>query len=83
MLALKSMRAFAHVAQPADELEVFQAGEMGVDDALLRAHSRRRRGSLQIVADTAAFEEHLARRWAQQAGNDLDGGGFAEPLGPT
>ena len=72
---------FGDVAQAADELEVFEAGEMGVDVGLLGDVAEGGAVGLEIVADALAFKEHLAVVGLEEAGDDLDGGGLAGAVG--
>ncbi len=60
-VGLEIDEGFGHVAQPAHELEVFQAGEVGVNVSLLGNIAERSSIRLQIVPDTASFKKNLTR----------------------
>ena len=72
---------FGHVAQAADQLEVLEAGEMGVDVGLFGDVAEGGAVGLEVVADALAVEEHLAVVGLEEAGDDFDGGGFAGAVG--
>ena len=72
---------FAKPAQPADELQIFEPGEVGVEMRFFRhvAESAAKRD--HVVANVVAFEEHMSVVGPQHAGNDFDGGRFARAVG--
>ncbi len=80
-VGLEVDEGLGQVAQAADELEVLEAGEVGVDVGLLGDVAEGGAVGLEIVADALAFEEHLAVGGLEEAGDDLDGGGFAGAVG--
>src|SRR5947209_5069835 len=80
-VGLEIDESLRHVAQAAHELEVFQAGEVGVNVSLLRDIAERRAVGLQVLTDTLSFKKHLTVIGLKQAGNDLDGSGLAGAVG--
>jgi hypothetical protein len=72
---------FGQVAQAADELEVLERGEVGVDVRFLRDVAEGGAVGLEIGANALPFEEDLAAVGFEQAGDDLDGGGLAGAVG--
>jgi hypothetical protein len=66
-----------HSAQAADELQVFEAGEMGVDLRLLGDVAKLGAEGGKIVVDVAAGEEDLAPGRLDHANDHLDRGRLA------
>ena len=80
-VGLEVDEGFGEVAQAADELEVFEAGEVGVDVGLLGDVAEGGAVGLEVVADALALEEDLAVGGFEEAGDDFDGGGLAGAVG--
>ena len=74
-------KGFVETAQPADKLQILEAGEIGVEVRLFRHVSDRAAKGDHVVANVAAFEEHVAVVGPQHAGDHFDGGGFAGAIG--
>ena len=73
---------FRQAAQPADQLQVFQAGEVWIYVRLFRDVTETPLEADQVVADVGAVPEDLAGGGGQQAGEHFHGGRFAAPVGP-
>ena len=69
-------------AQATDQLQVFHAGEMGIDVRLFGNVAEAPLEADQVVADVGAVPENLARGRGQQAGEHFHRGGFTAPVGP-
>ena len=72
----------AHAAQAADELEVLEAGEMGVDLGFLGDVAEMGAEGGEVLVDVAAGEEDFAAGGLDEADDHLNGGGFAGAVGP-
>ena len=72
---------FLHAAQAADELEVFEAGEVGVDLGFFGDVAEMGAVGGEVFVDVAAGEEDFAVGGLDHAGDHLDGGGFAGAVG--
>jgi len=72
---------FAQAAETADELEIFEAGEIGVEVRLFGDIAENAAEGDHVAMDVMALEEHAAIVGAEHAGDDFDGGGFAGAVG--
>ena len=72
---------FRHSTKTADELEVFEAGEVGVDLRFFGDVAETGAEGGEIFMDVAAVEEDFAVGGLDHASDHLDGGGFAGAVG--
>ena len=73
--------ALREIAETAYELEVFEAGEMRVHVGFFGDVAEGGAVGFEVVADVLAVEGDVATGGFQEAGDDLDGGGFAGAVG--
>ena len=81
LVGLEVDEGLGQLAQAANELQIFEAGEMGVDVRFLRHVAEGGAIALEVEADALAFEEDLPGIGFEQAGDDFDGGGFTGAVG--
>ena len=71
----------AEAAEPADQLQVFEPGEVVVEMGFFGDVAEGGAEGDHVLANILAFEEHPAVVGPQHAGDDFDGGGFAGAVG--
>src|ERR1035437_4680252 len=80
-VGLEVDEAFGEVAQTADQLQVLETREVGIDVCLLGDVAKGSAVGRQIVADAVSFEEDEAVVGLEETGDDLDGGRLAGAIG--
>ena len=73
---------FRQLPQPPDQLEVFQAGEVGIDEGLFRHIAEPALEADQVVTNVVPIPEDLPRGGRQQSGEHLHRRGFPGAIGP-